>query len=108
VTEVVVDLLEAVDVEEKKGRLGIQGIAFLDSLLDPLEDEGSVRGSGQVIVGRLMTQLDVPELALGEDREVQGDDVVEIPEPGLVEAMIGVDELKRCDQASPDPYGTSR
>ena len=69
VAEAVVDVLEVVQVDEQHGQVGLVGTG--QGVLDPLGEQGPVGQAGQAVVERLVDELGLQLLAVGDVAGVQ-------------------------------------
>ena len=101
--EVVVDLLEAVDVEKEERRIGRGCARSPDALFQLTDDDGSVGRPGQMVMGGLMEQLDVDQFAFGDDGKIRCHEVKNLPDARIDPAVIRVEKLECRGKAGPDP-----
>ena len=66
VTEGVVDVLEAIEIQQQHGHLLARPLRVLDRLLDPVVEQGAIGQPGQRVVQRHALELGFLELAFGD------------------------------------------
>jgi hypothetical protein len=88
VAEAVVDLLEAVQVEEEDGHRGRLPLGPLEGVVDPVLEQGPVGQRGQGVVEGLVDELVLELAALGDVAGVQDQ-----PAHGRVVEQVGDGEL---------------
>ena len=92
--ERVVDLLEAVEVDEQRRALGAAPAGPGEHLLDAVEDERAVREPGERVVQRLVADALEQARVADRDRRLAGDAPQPIRDVGVVGQALGpVDDV---------------
>ena len=89
VAQAVVDVLEAVEVEEHDADARLRALAARDRLTQPVEEQQTIREPGERIVHRLVRELFLERLALDGDRRELREQEEDLPVLVVGEARLG-------------------
>ena len=100
VAQAVVDVLEAVEVEEHHADARLRALATRDRLTQPVEEQQTVREPGERVVHRLVREPLLERLALDRDRRELREQEEDLPVLVVGKARLGREHVERAEHGA--------